>query len=137
MEEISKLKVVYRVYESSDGILNCEKYPIIYANDKYLYYKSVRKEQLTMEEMRCVYHTFNKQDLIDCSSSKFNRLYFEVDKESLKEMQTMTLIRGKEYKLKELQEKRISLLRQEKELSFKIDELSVEIEKHKINLPKM
>lgn len=38
-------KYVYRIY-SSNGTINCEKYPVIYENEKYIYYKIASKSLL-------------------------------------------------------------------------------------------
>lgn len=45
MKNLSKLKYIYRVYESSDKVLHIEKYPIIYINSKVVYFKDVRKQE--------------------------------------------------------------------------------------------
>lgn len=37
---LSKMKYIYKIYESKDGVLHCEKFPIIYVNKKYVYFKS-------------------------------------------------------------------------------------------------
>lgn len=134
---LSKLKYVYHVYESSDNVIHCEKHPVIYSNEMYLYYKAARKDQLIMTNVKNIYEKFIKEDLDESCSSRFNRVYFEVDQELLKKMQVSVLIRGEEYKLKDLKKRRISLLQQAKDLQFKIDELTEEIEKHKINLPEL
>ena len=45
MKNLSKLKYIYRIYESSDKILHLEKYPIIYINSEVVYFKMVRKQE--------------------------------------------------------------------------------------------
>ena len=45
MKNLSKLKYIYRIYESSDKILHLEKYPIIYINSEVVYFKMARKQE--------------------------------------------------------------------------------------------
>lgn len=44
-ENLSKYKHIYRVYESDDKQIHCEKYPVVYANSKVVYFKDVRKQE--------------------------------------------------------------------------------------------
>lgn len=44
-KNLSKIKYIYRIYESSDRILHCEKHPVIYINSKVVYFKDVRKQE--------------------------------------------------------------------------------------------
>lgn len=41
-KNLSKYKYIYRIYESGDKVLHCEKYPIIYINSEVVYYKTKR-----------------------------------------------------------------------------------------------
>ena len=42
---LSKQKFIYYVYES-DKTIHIEKFPIVYINSKYVYYKHSRKHEL-------------------------------------------------------------------------------------------
>lgn len=44
-ENLSKYKYIYRVYESDDKNIHCEKYTVIYANSKVVYFKDGRKQE--------------------------------------------------------------------------------------------
>ena len=44
-KNLSKYKHIYRVYESDDKQIHCEKYPVIYANSKVVYFKDARKQE--------------------------------------------------------------------------------------------
>ena len=44
-KNLSKIKYIYRIYESSDKILHCEKYPVIYINSEVVYFKDTRKKE--------------------------------------------------------------------------------------------
>lgn len=46
MKDINKIKNIYRIYESSNGILHLEKHPVIYANSVYVYIKNGDKQEL-------------------------------------------------------------------------------------------
>lgn len=44
LKELSKIKHIYRIYESEDEVLHCEKYPVIYINSVVVYFKNTRKQ---------------------------------------------------------------------------------------------
>ena len=39
LKDLSKIKYIYRIYESKDYVLHLEKYPVIYINSEILYFK--------------------------------------------------------------------------------------------------
>lgn len=45
LKNLSKIKHIYRIYESEDEVLHCEKYPVIYINSKVVYFKDARKQE--------------------------------------------------------------------------------------------
>ena len=51
LKNLSKIKHIYRIYESEDKVLHCEKYPVIYINSKVVYFKSTRKQEM----LNCIY----------------------------------------------------------------------------------
>ena len=44
LKNLSKIKHIYRIYESEDEVLHCEKYPVIYINSMVVYFKDTRKQ---------------------------------------------------------------------------------------------
>ena len=46
LNNLSKIKHIYRIYESSNGILHCEKFPVIYINSEVVYFKDARKKEM-------------------------------------------------------------------------------------------
>lgn len=40
VKDLSKQKYIYKTYKNHLGELHCEKYPVIYANKEYVYYKA-------------------------------------------------------------------------------------------------
>lgn len=45
IKNLGKRKYIYRIYETEDDVLHCEKYPIIYINSKIIYFKDARKKE--------------------------------------------------------------------------------------------
>jgi hypothetical protein len=43
---LSKRKYIYKVYASDNKIIHCEKYRVIYANSKAVYFKTAAKDDL-------------------------------------------------------------------------------------------
>lgn len=43
---LSKKKYIYRLYEAKDGVPHVEKYPVIYINERYVYFKVASKSEL-------------------------------------------------------------------------------------------
>ena len=76
-----KNKYIYRIYESSDEVLHIQKYPIVYMNDNWIYYKVGRKQSLGC---------FNIENLKDPIISKYktwyNEYFLDVDENELKEL---------------------------------------------------
>ena len=59
-ETLSKHKYIYYVYETADKTIHIEKFPVIYINSKYVYYKRHRKDELDK-----VYVGYVKDSLAD------------------------------------------------------------------------
>lgn len=59
-ETLSKQKYIYTVYISKDGVIHSEKFPVIYINKTYVYYKTPEKENLTYRYIAEVYDSLEK-----------------------------------------------------------------------------
>lgn len=46
--ELSKVKHIFKVYLGGDGLLHCEKYPVIYSNKVFTYTKEYNNPRLCM-----------------------------------------------------------------------------------------
>lgn len=46
LKDLSKIKHIYRIYESEDEVLHCEKFPVIYINSEVVYFKDGRKKEM-------------------------------------------------------------------------------------------
>lgn len=67
LQNLSKIKHIYRIYESEDEVLHCEKFPVIYINSKVVYFKDGRKQE-------CLNYIYVK-DVKD-NFTKFYNYYF-------------------------------------------------------------
>ena len=77
MKNLSKLKYIYRIYESSDKILHLEKYPIIYINSEVVYFKDGRKQEyLNSTRVEKVLDNF----VSACNSNRFGHYSTYIDK---------------------------------------------------------
>ena len=45
LKNLSKIKYIYRIYEATDGILHCERFPVVYINSEVVYFKDARKKE--------------------------------------------------------------------------------------------
>ena len=54
-KELSKKKYIYRLYEDKDGVPHVEKYPVIYINEKYVYFKVASKSELMRVDISDTY----------------------------------------------------------------------------------
>ena len=51
--ELSKHKYIYKIYQScSDNSFHIERYPIVYANSSYVYFKVANKQELGCVDFR-------------------------------------------------------------------------------------
>ena len=58
-KDLSKVKYIYRIYESSDYKIHIEKYPVIYINSKTVYFKIGKKQQYLHQcDLSYVYKDF-------------------------------------------------------------------------------
>lgn len=62
LSELSKQKYIYKIYQTYDGMFHIEKFPIIYANSAYVYFKVANKQ-----ELQCVGLRYIKDDITDLS----------------------------------------------------------------------
>ena len=54
-KELSKKKYIYRLYEAKDGVPHVEKYPVIYINERYVYFKVASKSELGRVDISYTY----------------------------------------------------------------------------------
>lgn len=92
---LSKQKYIYCVYAGKDdsildGKLHIERFPVIYINSKYVYFKFPGDEALTLEAISSVKDSLDSLTDYDIDCLRWNRKYFWVmDKnapETLKEI---------------------------------------------------
>lgn len=62
LSELSKRKYIYKIYQATDGMFHIEKFPIIYANSAYVYFKVANKQELQHVRLQYI-----KDDITDLS----------------------------------------------------------------------
>lgn len=72
-ETLSKRKFIYRLYDDRVGLPHIEKYPVIYINEEYVYFKVAGKQELGCKEIR-----YTKKGLSDY----INKNYYGYTRES-------------------------------------------------------
>lgn len=90
MEQLSKKKYIHHLYISNDLILHHEKYPIVYSNSEYIYYKKPGNPEL---ERACTRDVSNRT-FDDCMKNLrvighrlwFNAYLWEVSGEDLQRL---------------------------------------------------
>lgn len=83
---LSKIKHIYRIYESDDRVLHCEKYPVIYINSEVVYFKDARKKEcLNYVYVKNVLHDFTEFYRSNYNYPCFNRFFWNVE-ENIKEI---------------------------------------------------
>lgn len=76
--EMSKNKHIWCVYMSTDGKIHMEKYPIVYLNSKYVYYKTARKDMLSREYASSIRESLDSR-CIDAILYGNRRLFWQID----------------------------------------------------------
>lgn len=83
-KELSKLKEIYKIYTSADGVVHCERYPIAYVNKKYVYYIVSNDDELSCKRMRSVGDSFKGVNDLTIYESRYlgvvvNQFFFNVE----------------------------------------------------------
>ena len=144
LKDLSKIKYIYRIYESKDYVLHLEKYPVIYINSEMLYFKVHGNKTLNSIYINNILDCHVKyEDLKFCAkyfwgiSTDINDVFEDLKMQQSKYIPEQT---KKEYQkalneLKQLYNKSIKQLDIVSELRKKVDsiskeEMGTEIEKH-------
>lgn len=64
IKNLSKYKYVYRIY-IKESIIHHQIFPVVYANQNYLYFEENKKEQLSMIELKRKCYSYNCYSDID------------------------------------------------------------------------
>lgn len=79
-EMLSKQKYIYCVYSGKDDCLNVERFPIIYINNRYVYYKKPGSETLDYKSISFVKDSLNSLKDYEINHLRFQReLFWNVD----------------------------------------------------------
>lgn len=83
LNNLGKIKYIYRIYESSDEVLHCEKYPVVYINSKVVYFKDTRKQEhlnyVRFSNVLDNFTQFYKNSCMGYYSSCFDKYFFEME----------------------------------------------------------
>lgn len=99
---LSKIKYLYRIYESSDNIMHLEKHPIIYINSHVVYYKVGNNEALNKRKLTCInekiknfyaYNNYYYNRPVHCYEE-----YYYVESKEIKEIFEILKEQQKEYR---------------------------------------
>lgn len=105
LQNLSKIKYIYRVYESKDKVLHCEKYPVIYINSEVVYFKDCRKQSylnyIHIENVQDNFIDFKKNYLTHSFGSHvgFDRYFWNIEtniKEIYEDLQKQRILMMKE-----------------------------------------
>lgn len=84
LKTLGKQKYIYRIYESADKVLHCEKYPVVYINSEVVYYKDGRKkENLSYTRNTNVGENFEKFYIGYWGNSVFDKMFWNVDEPNI------------------------------------------------------
>ena len=82
MKYINKIKYIYRIYESSNGILHLERHPVVYANSTYVYIKVFGQndlKRLNYDSISDTYVQYKSGDVRYYYCRGFDRYFWNVD----------------------------------------------------------
>lgn len=84
-KNLYKNKYIYYIYESSDRKIHLEKYPIIYMNKEYVYYKQTNSDLLNYQSFRFIK---NEYDLPNVSKyyKGYYKFFIGIKEKDLKEL---------------------------------------------------
>lgn len=135
-ETLSKRKFIYRLYDDRVGLPHIEKYPVIYINEEYVYFKVAGKQELAWRRLRDTRKGLS--DYINYDENKhfghwkesffweddidLERLYLDIN-EQRKMLQ-------KKLRAKELIQKELTVQRLEKDYKKALNELELLKSKH-------
>lgn len=126
-ETLSKQKYIYCVYAGRDDNLNVERFPVIYINNHYVYFKKPGNEQLNSLTLPAISDSLDSLDLHDINSLRFCHKYFwNIDKDI---PETFNKLREK-YKRANFEKEKYEA-KQKLELAKKIYEATLEQYKKK------
>lgn len=86
-ENLSKIKFIYKLYKTVDNILHIERFPVIYINSTYVYYKQGSQEELSRIPLSSLSNSVSyiikllemRKDMKELSRLSHNFEFFFVD----------------------------------------------------------
>lgn len=132
IEHIIHHKYIYHLQVDKYNIFHCEKYPVVYENSKYVYYKTGRKSSLDYIEKEYIKNNFN--EILEKKYLRSGYLFERPTKEELKIQSKQAEIAAKKKKIEKkrselnyMQKKRIDAQKYIEDLEKDILKLEEEI----------
>lgn len=95
-EFLSKQKYIYVIYASSDKVIHCQRFPIVYLNSEFLYFKTNQSKRL-----ECIKTERVQDEFISPSShGHYTQYFFKVENFNSKEVTEYVYKGERELKLK-------------------------------------
>jgi len=78
-QNLSKHKYIYQIY-TSDGVFHCERFPIVYSNTEFVYFKRNGSHSLNSVKFYSIQNPYSLSDLkfISRESTYFSSYYLDV-----------------------------------------------------------
>ena len=126
LQNLSKIKHIYRIYESWNGVLHCEKFPVVYLNSKVVYFKDGRKQDfLCREYIQNVNDDFTDFCKNNHYRSNFNEYFWNVEPNFQEVLEDLKRQRKEMLDKKEEQKKRDRLEKAKKEYETALKEVEL------------
>lgn len=103
---LSKRKHIHYLHEDSDGVFHIEKYPVVYSNSEYTYFKSGRKQMLGMIHTSKILDSTKNVDLSN-SFTYYGAYAWEAEENSLEIINQKKAEARRRYREKLLNEKKL------------------------------
>ena len=102
---LSKRKHIHYLHEDGDGVFHIEKYPVVYSNSEYTYFKSGRKQMLGMIQTNKIFDSTDNVDLAN-SFAYYGSYVWEAEENALEIINQKKAEARRRYREKLLQEKK-------------------------------
>lgn len=103
---LSKRKYIHYLHEDSDGVFHIEKYPVVYSNSEFTYFKSGRRQMLGMIQTSKILDSTKNVDLSN-SFTYYGAYAWEAEENSLEIINQKKAEARRRYREKLLNEKKL------------------------------
>lgn len=131
LKDLSKVKYIYRIYESDNEVLHLERYPVIYINSKVVYFKTARQQEyLGCKQLKNVSDNFMQfyQKMTRYSTqsrASFDEYFWNVETDVNKIYQDLIRQRFKMRQERDMQMKQRKLEKAKREYEAALKEIEI------------